>query len=236
MTNPFEAPSSRGASATGHLDVMKALTDGWEATQRNWLTWLGVGLVGMICVLVAELLCFLPVLVVGPAISWGFTRFAFDALDGEGKFETLFAGFDRLGEIVPPFLIGGLALAAGMIGLYIPFLIVFGVLGAIGSDTLMLVVGLPTSLVFAAVILFLSMRVGFWAHVIVDRKLGGVEAITESWRITEGKVLPLLGLALATVAVALVGYVACIIGIFPAMMIVTGAQASAYRQLAGRSA
>lgn len=236
MTNPFDAPSTQASlNAPGELDVMQALRDGWEATQRNFLVWLGVLLVSGICILVAEVLCILPVLVVGPAIMWGQTRFTLDALDGESKFETLFGAFDKLGEVVPPFLLAFFALFAGYIVMYIPIVIVFAVLGAIESDILMLAVGLPTGLLFFVAIAYLAVRLGFWVHLLVDRKLTGIDALTESWRITEGRVLPLIGLALASFGVAITGYVACLVGIFPAIMVITAAQASAYRQLAGRS-
>ena len=236
MTNPFDAPNSQGAaSAPGELDVMQAIRDGWEATQRNFLVWLGINVVAFICILVAELLCILPVFVVGPAIVWGMTKFTFDALDGEGKFESLFSGFDKLGEVVPPFLLGGLALMAGNIVMYIPVLIVMAVLGAIESEILMLVVGLPTFLVFFVAVFYLAIRLGFWAHIIVDRGMSGIDALTESWRITDGRALSIMGLYIAIFGVAIVGYIACLIGIIPASMVIAGAQASAYRQLAGRA-
>lgn len=239
MTNPFEAPShgpsgtSSGPGVAGDLDVFKAYTQGWEAVQRNFIVWLGALIAAMVAIFVAELLCFLPVFVVGPAVMWGLMRFNLQALEGEAKFETVFSGFERIGDVVPPILLAGLANMAIIFAILIPFGIVQGVLGMIDNDVLTLVVGLPVGLVFYAIIITIGMRLSLWIYLIADRNMGAIDSLSESWRLTDGRTLQLLGFALLAIPIGFLGALACGVGMIPATMVIYGAQASVYRQLSG---
>lgn len=239
MTNPFEAPShgpsgtSSGPGVAGDLDIFKAYTLGWEAVQRNFIVWFGALVAAFVAIFVAEMLCVLPVLVVGPAVMWGLMRFHLEAIEGEARFETVFSGFERIGDVVPPILLAGIATAAIVIAIEIPFGIVFGVLGAIDSEVLSLVVGVPAFLALMAVILTVSMRLSLWIFLIADRNMGAIDSLSESWRLTDGRTLQLLGFALMAIPISFLGALACGVGMIPAAMVIYGAQASVYRQLSG---
>ncbi len=235
MTNPFEAPNrgAGGPGATGSLDIMAALNQGWEATQRNFLTWAGAGVVAGLAVTVSMLLCFLPYLVVGPAIMYGMIRFTLQAIDGEAPFDTVFSGFEKLGEVVPPILIGGLVMFGGLVAIQLPLAVIQFVIGLLDSEIISLVVGLPLSLVFSVAMMVISVRLMFWMYLIADRGTGAIDSLTESWRITEGHTLPLIGLAFISGFLVVVATILCVLPAIPAAMVVYGAQASAYRQLTG---
>lgn len=239
MTNPFEAPShgpsgtSSGPGVAGDLDVFLAYTQGWEAVQRNFIVWLGALIAAFVAIFVAELLCVLPVFVVGPAVAWGLMRFNLQALEGEAKFETVFSGFERIGDVVPPILLAALANAAVIFAIMIPYGIIAGVLGMIDNTVLSMVVGIPAALVFYAIMITVAMRLSLWIFLIADRNMGAIDSLSESWRLTDGRTLQLLGFALLAIPISFLGALACGVGMIPATMVIYGAQASVYRQLSG---
>ena len=79
--------------------------------------------------------------------------------------------------------------------------------------------------------IILSMGLAFVPYLVVDRGLGPIEAIKESWRITKGHKWQLLLLFLALLGINLLGILALIIGIFVTVPITMLAFAHAYRTL-----
>jgi uncharacterized membrane protein len=79
--------------------------------------------------------------------------------------------------------------------------------------------------------IILSMGLAFVPYLVVDRGLGPIEAIKESWRITKGHKWQLLLLFLALLGLNLLGLVALLIGIFVTVPITMLAFAHAYRTL-----
>jgi uncharacterized membrane protein len=77
-----------------------------------------------------------------------------------------------------------------------------------------------------------SLGLNFVPYLIVDRGLGPVQAIYESWRITDGYKWQLLVLALALIGINMLGILALIVGLFVAAPISLIALAHAYRTLA----
>jgi uncharacterized membrane protein len=69
---------------------------------------------------------------------------------------------------------------------------------------------------------------------IVDRRLGPMEAITESWRITTGHKMNLFIFGLLALGVLIVGLCACGIGFFLALPLIFIAQAYIYLRLTGQ--
>ncbi len=93
---------------------------------------------------------------------------------------------------------------------------------------------LAIALGFIALIIpgiILSMGLAFVPYLVVDRGLGPIEAIKESWRITKGHKWQLLLLFLALLGLNLLGVVALLIGIFVTVPITMLAFAHAYRTL-----
>ena len=79
--------------------------------------------------------------------------------------------------------------------------------------------------------IILSMGLAFVPYLVVDRGLGPIEAIKESWRITKGHKWQLLLLFLALLGINLLGILALIIGIFVTVPVTMLAFAHAYRTL-----
>jgi uncharacterized membrane protein len=63
---------------------------------------------------------------------------------------------------------------------------------------------------------------------VVDRQLGGVDALKESWRLTTGQKMDLFVLWLLGILVTLAGVIACCVGVFPAMSVMAVAYVYAY--------
>ncbi len=68
---------------------------------------------------------------------------------------------------------------------------------------------------------------------VVDGRLGPWDAIKRSWEITQGWKLRILGLWLVSILVALVGVMACVVGLVPAAAIIYAANAYTYLHIVG---
>ena len=66
---------------------------------------------------------------------------------------------------------------------------------------------------------------------VVDRKLGPIEAMTQSWALTEGKRTDLLVYWLLTLGVAVLGILACCVGVFVSLAIINLANMIVYLRL-----
>jgi uncharacterized membrane protein len=73
----------------------------------------------------------------------------------------------------------------------------------------------------------------FYAQLIVDRRLPAMEAITTSWRITTGHKGQIFVFGLLAIGVALLGELACCVGLLVAIPIVMTATAYVYLKLTG---
>jgi uncharacterized membrane protein len=101
-------------------------------------------------------------------------------------------------------------------------LMVFGLLVATGLGCL----------IVPGVILMLGWY--FFVPAIVDKGLGPIEALTESWRITSGKKADVLLLVLAMAGASIAGLCACCVGLLIAIPVCQIAQAYAYLRLSGQ--
>lgn len=241
MSNPFEAPltpSGAPPSGTvGDFDVARALSVGWQAAMRNGLPWFGVMVLSIMSIVLAVLFCVLPVFVVAPLIAWGSTRFTLDAIDGDADLGTLFAGFSRTGELLFPMLGFGLAYLvlslpgtlAGAVFQYGPML-----LGSDVDPMVSLLGNLAGNLLSVGWSVVVMSRFVPALYLVVDQNRGVLEALSESWSLTERCWGRAMLLQVAGVVVMILGFLACCVGIIPAAMVVAGAQASMYRQVTGR--
>ncbi|MEP7162815.1 MAG: DUF975 family protein [Candidatus Moraniibacteriota bacterium] len=83
--------------------------------------------------------------------------------------------------------------------------------------------------------IYFTLRYGMYTYVIVDKKLGPFEALRESARLTDGVKWQLLGLALASFGVMLLGLMAFLVGWFVALPVIAVAYAFVYRSLVNQS-
>lgn len=80
-----------------------------------------------------------------------------------------------------------------------------------------------------------SIGLSFVPFLLVDRPIGPIDSLKESWRITKGHKWQLFLLSLTLVALNFVGVLALVVGIFVTVPITLLAFAHAYRTLAGRA-
>ncbi|MFA5898433.1 MAG: DUF975 family protein [Hyphomicrobium sp.] len=95
--------------------------------------------------------------------------------------------------------------------------------------------GIAVGLGFVAFIVpgvILAAGLAFVPYLVIERGLGPIEAIKESWRITKGHKWPLFLLMLSLAGICLLGLLALVVGVFVALPIVLLAFAHAYRTLA----
>jgi uncharacterized membrane protein len=140
------------------------------------------------------------------AIGLGLLEVMLEAADGKNPaFNTLFSKIDivLILKYFAASIIVGFAVVGGFLLLIIPGIIVANRLSLVG-------------------------------FVLVDKKnIGPVDAVKESWRITEGNVWNLIGLGLYSIGITILGLLALFIGIFVSAAVVTMSQAFAYRKLSG---
>jgi Protein of unknown function (DUF975) len=81
-----------------------------------------------------------------------------------------------------------------------------------------------------------ALGLGFAPYLVVDRGMGPIEALKQSWHLTKGYKWPLLGLALALVGLNLLGVAALIVGLLVTVPISWLAVTHAFRTMQARAA
>lgn len=120
-------------------------------------------------------------------------------------------------------------------GKKLPFSTLFkqfnSILSIIGASIL---VGIIVAVGFFLLIvpgIYFALKYQFVNQLIIDKKLGILEAMKESARITKGKRMSLLGFDCMCFLVILLGVIALGVGVFVAMPVVWLAEADIYRKL-----
>jgi len=71
-------------------------------------------------------------------------------------------------------------------------------------------------------------KLAFVPYLVVDKKMEAIEAVKESWRMTDGHALSVFLIGLLAIFVALAGLICLIVGIIPAIIWIELAFASLY--------
>jgi len=156
------------------------------------------------------------------------------------EFGTLFKGFDYLGESIIATLIHVIPIIIVIVPFYIIF---YGVLlfmiprsgGEPDPGTLLGFFGVFFVLLIIVMILIILVSVlfTFTYPLIVDRRLGGVDAVRTSARAALANFLPLLGLLLLTGVLGFLGMLLCYVGMFLVFPVTFAATSMAYEQVFG---
>jgi hypothetical protein len=80
--------------------------------------------------------------------------------------------------------------------------------------------------------IIIAMGLAFVPYLVVERGLGPIEALKESWRVTKGHKMQIFLLVLALIGINILGLMALIVGVFVTFPITLLAFAHAYRTLA----
>ena len=71
-------------------------------------------------------------------------------------------------------------------------------------------------------------KLAFTPYLVVDRKMGVIEAVKESWSMTNGHAWNVFLIGLLAVPISIAGLICLVVGIIPAIMWITAASASLY--------
>ena len=229
--NPYEPPQAPitderalALEGTGTFDVMQCFSEAWSDTWANFPLWLGVWIVAVLIYAVSAVLV-VGLILVWPVLTFGLVLFYLNMSDQRAEFEDLFAGFRSYGSA----LVSGLLLFVVM---YVISLVGQSVqlAGQLSGSEFLVGIGLLVNLAWTFAVM---LRLYFAPLLWVDRDMSPIEAIQTSWEVTRGQTLKLIGLAIASFLVLVVGFIALIVGVIPAMNVSYLAWVSAYRQVVG---
>ncbi|MEE8313768.1 MAG: hypothetical protein V3R91_05555 [Myxococcota bacterium] len=227
--NPYEPPKSRLADAfsrrnnqPGEFDIAECLADAWSLTWASFPTWLAVGTIGSILLLISTIL-FVPLFIVVPVLAWGGALYYLNVIDDRERFGDLFAGFSTYVSAL--LAIGGWYLGTLLIGFIGQGLQMIASLS--GSDW-MTGLGVIANLVWTVAIVS---RLYFGPFFIVDQGMGPIEALQASWDATQAQKLRTAGLFVISSLVGLSGLLALFVGVVFTMNMFFLMWASGYRQM-----
>jgi uncharacterized membrane protein len=178
---------------------------------------------------VVALIFFIPQMLVSMAFMLGTLGVAFDVLEGRPpSFEAYFGAMKRsmaaVGQLLLCYL-GALVAFAPLGGLGFLIMEVFG------QEGLMVYMGLAGLVLIVPGIYVGLGLVYITFELAYDRSVGPIEAIRRSFQIVRGKRLDVFLLSLAQAAVMFLGFLACCVGVFPAMGLAFLIQAAGYLAL-----
>jgi len=214
------------------VDPVECIKAGWETVKPQY--WLYVGMA-----FIAYAIGQAVVILMGPMLC-GFYLSLFMSRRREPiEFATLFKGFDYFGPSLVAMLLHAIPIAAVIIPSYILFYVSLfvaasqaesqggaAVLGVFFTFFLVLIV-------IFVVIFIISVGFAFAFPLIVDRRLGGLDAVKLSFKAGMANFWRLLGMMLLTGIMAAVGMAFCIVGMFLVLPISYAAIAAAYEQVFG---
>ncbi len=172
---------------------------------------------------------------IGPSLNAGFTIVSLAQLKGrDWTFGDFFAGFNWF----LPLLLANLVLSLAALVCLAPGLILMFITlnqqqaGAVQNQFPALAFGVLA--IGYLIMLFIFLRAGFFSTaLIIDRKVGGVESLSLSWKLTEGHTFGILGVAIVLGLIFMGGYMACCVGLLFAVPFIYLTSAAGYLLIAG---
>lgn len=220
------------------VEPIGCIKGAWELIKDNY--WLFVGM----CAVGLMISSAIPIILVGPMMCGLYLAF-FKLVRREPiEFGTLFKGFDYFGPAAIAALLHVLPILAVVIPAYILFYVSFILSIAVQGNSSepnpaaffgVFALFMLFWLVMFIVIIFISIGFTFAYPLIVDRKMGGIEAIKWSFKGAIGNFWRLLGMMLLTGLLSIAGVACCYVGMFLVFPISYGAIAIAYQQVFGVS-
>ncbi len=225
-----------------NVNPLDALSTGMVLTKEHFIVSLGLLLAFMVLSGILSLingsiwlnlLSLILMLFVEFVWSLGMIRITVNAVDGEDPHSSAFK------EILPKFgsylfiyvILTALHSVPFILTLLVWTLIVDMPLGMLDVSSLS---SLPALWIFVPCIvwsLYLSIRLTFVFYLLVDRGLGAVESLKQSWKATEhiqGKILLFM---LLSIGLTLMGLICFIVGVLLSALVLLYAQAALYRQV-----
>jgi len=76
--------------------------------------------------------------------------------------------------------------------------------------------------------IYLACKLAFTPYLVVDRRMAVIEAVKESWRMTNGHAWTVFLIGLLAIPISIAGLICLVVGIIPAIMWITATFASLY--------
>lgn len=212
---------------TGVIRPVECLKEGFELIKPDFWLLLAITFVGGI-IGSASLFILLGAMVCG--INYCYLG----RLDGRKvSFDDLWKGFDwwRPGLVVAAFIVVPMAIVYGII--YAPLIVALAMGSNLSGDELigLLVGALALDLVLVVIIVCFHTLLLFSFPLIVDRKLGAIQAMTTSARAVLKNLGGVAGLIGAQFVLVFLGLVAACIGVYLVMPIIIAGNMVAYRKV-----
>lgn len=211
----------------------RCFSEGWELIRDDYLTLVGISLCGLV------LMYLLPVVLQGP-VYCGMFILIFDRMrGGRVSFERFFDGFNFF---LPSFLVTLLALIPGLI---LTVVIVALAIGAVASGValesegisgaLLGSLGLLVAVLIVGLLVAISIQIliSFALPLVIERRLGPVDACKTSARAVMDNLGLVVGLVVIQSLLTLAGALLCGIGVIFAFPIIFASSAVAYRHMFG---
>lgn len=215
------------------VDPIECIKAGWEVVKPQY--WLYVAM-AFIAFAIGQAV---PVLLMGPMLC-GFYVCLFASRRREPiEFGTLFKGFDFFAPSVVAMLLQTIPIAAVIIPSYILFYVsLFVAASQAETQGMAALFGVFFTFFIVLVVIFvvvfiISVGFTFAFPLIVDRRLGGLDAVKLSFKAGFANFWRLLGMMLLTGIMASVGMAFCIVGMFLVLPITYASIAAAYEQVFG---
>lgn len=228
--NPYAPPQAElgggaeSALGTGDFDFGRCFSDAWARTWANFPLWLGVGIVFLLAS-IAVSITILGIFLALPVLMWGGFAFFLKMHDGGAELRDIFRGFSRYGQAL-----------AGSLGWWLLLFVVslvaqLPLFAAQAQGSAPAIIGAYA--INIAVQLLVAPRITMAMFLMVDRGLGLSEALRIAWQTTAPLMWKMAGLQLAMIVVTIVGALALVVGVIPAMVVGYLMFVSAYRQIFG---
>jgi uncharacterized membrane protein len=224
-----EIPYNRRA-----VDPVECIKAGWEVVKPQY--WLFVGM----CFIAYAISQAVPLILMGPMLCGLYLAFFKVRRREPIEFGTMFKGFDFFGPSLVAMVLHAIPILVIIVPTYLLFYVsLFVAIAAQGqSDNPAGVLGVFFTfflviIVIFVVIIIISVGFTFALPLIVDRRLGGLDAVKLSFKAGMANFWRLLAMMLLTGVMNIVGAAFCIVGMFLVLPITYAAIAAAYEQVFG---
>lgn len=214
----------------GVIGPVECYQEGWALIKSDYWLFLGITLVGM---LIGGAVPF--GIVLGPMMCGIHMTLQAKMRNEEVRFDMLFKGFDHFVPSLVATLIQIVPIVVVLVPLYVvmALAVVFLKQGQGDNGMVVLVIVMIVVLVVVVLSIFFSMLMMFCYPLIVDRNLSGLDACKLSAKAVMGNLGGMIALMLLSMAVNLLGALACYIGAIFVIPIYMAACAVAYKKLFG---
>lgn len=218
------------------VEPIACIKAGWELVKPQYWLIVGMCFVGMLIASAAS------IILLGPMMCGLYLTLLAQRRREPIEFGMLFKGFEYFAPSLVASLIHMIPIMVIIIPTYFLFYAsLFVTMAAQGDDpnpaALLAVMGTfgLVLIVIMVIILVISVGFTFTFPLIVDRKLGGIDAVRVSFKAAMTNFWRLLGMMLLTSILSVVGMALCYVGAFLVIPISYGAIAAAYEQVFGLS-